>query len=488
MKDAAIGSAASGEARQNGRSESVEDALRDSERRLRLAMAAASAGAWSWNPITNESTWDDRYHEMYDLAAADPRTFDTWFARVHPQDRRRVMARIEEVLRTPGDDDWNVEFRAISPTRGVLWMQGLGGVERDADGRVVSLSGINLDVTERKRAEERIRESEEQLRVFFDSAPAAVAMLDPDMRYLAVSRRWLRDYGLTGDVIGRSHYDVFPEIPERWKEVHRRCLAGAAEASEEDRFERADGSVQWLKWQIYPWRNAAGEIGGIIMLTEDITEVRAWMERQELMIQELQHRTRNLIGVVEAIARQTMATTGSVDAFLSEFTTRLAGLSRVQGLLSRAGSEPVTIGALIRMEIAAIDPDGNCRRAHVEGPDVRVRKRSVQTLALAIHELATNAQKYGALASAHGRLSVCWRVEPDDDGGRRRVALEWLETGIESRLDAAAPQRCGYGRTLIEHGLPYALSARTSFELGDDSFRCTIRMPLEDEDSAEAGQ
>ncbi len=117
---------------------------------------------------------------------------------------------------------------------------------------------------------------------------------------------------------------------------------------------------------------------------------------------------------------------------------------------------------------------------------MRLRKRSVQTLALAIHELATNAQKYGALATDSGRLSVTWRIEPAA-AGRACLALEWLESGIEQGLDRADPQRCGYGRTLIERALPYSLSAQTTFEVGDRVFRCTIKLPLDSGDTGEAG-
>lgn len=466
-------------------SESVGKALSESERLLRLAMEASSAGAWSWNARTNESTWDDRYHAMYDFADDEPRSYEAWVERIHPEDRPRVMARLKHLLGTPGDDEWNVEFRAVSPRRGILWMHGLGRAVRAADGQVLSLTGINIDITARKRNEEKIRESEEQLRIFFESAPAAVAMFDRDMKYLAVSRRWMEDYGLVEDVIGRSHYDVFPEIPERWKEIHRRCLAGAVEVSEEDKFERADGSIQWLKWQIHPWRTATGEVAGIIMMSEDITEIRAGLERQELLIAELQHRTRNLISVVEAIARQTMASTDSVEGFMSEFTTRLAGLSRVQGLLSLSDREPITIGRLVHMELEALGARASWPRTTIDGPEVRLRKRSVQTLALCIHELTTNAQKYGALASDRGRLSVQWEIDRSA-ASRPCLALEWVETGIKDRLDRASSQRCGYGRTLIEQGLPYALSAKTVFELGEDTFHCAIRVPL-DEISGDAG-
>ena len=128
------------------------------------------------------------------------------------------------------------------------------------------------DVTDRKRAVEALAESEGRTRLFAEHAPAAVAMFDREMCYLVHSAKWLKDYGLTGrTIIGRSHYEVFPEIGEHWKAIHRRCLAGATEINEADPFDRADGSRQWLSWRVQPWRHATGETGGIVMFTEDIT-------------------------------------------------------------------------------------------------------------------------------------------------------------------------------------------------------------------------
>jgi PAS domain S-box-containing protein len=116
-------------------------------------------------------------------------------------------------------------------------------------------------------------DSEQRLRVLVEHAPAAIAMLDADMKYLLVSQRWLTDYHLNeSSVIGRSHYEIFPDVPERWREIYQRCLKGAVESSESDPFPRTDGSLDWVRWEIHPWRNNHGDIGGIFIFSEVITE------------------------------------------------------------------------------------------------------------------------------------------------------------------------------------------------------------------------
>jgi PAS domain S-box-containing protein len=146
---------------------------------------------------------------------------------------------------------------------------------RHADGSVHQVLGTLYDITARKEIEQSLANSRALLQSFVEHTPAAVAMLDKELRYIAVSKRWLQDYGLGDrDLSGQHHYDVFPEIrrmPE-WQRLHQRVLAGAVEQRDEDPFVRADGHADWLRWEMRPWRDEKGAIGGLIMFTEVITE------------------------------------------------------------------------------------------------------------------------------------------------------------------------------------------------------------------------
>ena len=128
------------------------------------------------------------------------------------------------------------------------------------------------NITDRKHAEVAMKSGEELLRQFIRHTPAAIAMMDTGMRYMQTSERWLKDYQLEGqEIIGRSHYEVFPEVPQRWKDIHTRVLAGAVESCDEDPFPRASGGTDWLQWEARPWRRPDGVIGGLVFYTQVIT-------------------------------------------------------------------------------------------------------------------------------------------------------------------------------------------------------------------------
>jgi PAS domain S-box-containing protein len=144
---------------------------------------------------------------------------------------------------------------------------------RDKDGQITGILAVIEDITDRKEAVEKLRMSEQKLKLFVEFAPAAIAMFDTEMRYIAVSRRYIQDFRLgTTDIIGRSHYEIFPEITDEIKAIHQRCLKGATEKSDESCFTRADGTMDWLRWEVLPWHEKEDKVGGILLFTELITQ------------------------------------------------------------------------------------------------------------------------------------------------------------------------------------------------------------------------
>lgn len=333
------------------------------------------------------------------------------------------------------------------------------------------------EAAERAQAETELRTSEARQRALVEGIPQLVWRAGDGGAWSWASPQWCRYTGQTeAESRGFGWLDaVHPEDRDR----ARNAWSGAAAAevlAVDYRIRHApEGRYRWFQSRALPLREGS-DIVEWLGTSTDIDDLRQLQEQQGVMVAELQHRTRNLITVVRSLAEQTMARSDSMPMFRARFYDRLAVLSRVQGLLSRSTIEPITLHALIATELDALGAWEASDRIYLDGPSVRLRKATVQTFALALHELATNARKYGALSGDTGRLSVTWRTYTEDD--RMRLALHWSETEIERPREEGAAQRRGYGRELIEKALPYALDARTRYELSETALHCSIDLPL----------
>ncbi|TNC47698.1 PAS domain S-box protein [Rubellimicrobium rubrum] len=343
----------------------------------------------------------------------------------------------------------------------------------DAQGEPRGFLKIGQDVTERREADER-------LRTLMQNIPQLIWRARDTGDWIWASPQWLDFTGQSQEQSrGQGWLDVVhPDDRARarvaWFEAREH---GGLDV--EFRVRRAkDGAWLWHQTRAHPMLDSGNGHVEWLGTTNEVHVLKELQERQAVMVNELQHRTRNLIGVVSSIATQIMAHTGPTDAFREEFHQRLAALSRVQDLLSRAEQEPVTLRALLQLELDAMGAtkgDG----IRLDGPTVRIRPTIVQILALVLHELTTNARKYGALSDGGGRLGVEWQVRQDKGG--RWLLIEWREEDLLPSAQGASTirQGGGYGRRLIERALPFTLDAQTTYVVEPTEIRCTIDLPLD---------
>jgi PAS domain S-box-containing protein len=252
----------------------AERGLCASEERLRLAQDAAGLGHWDFDFARDTLIWSQQARKLIGVGPAEPASLALLLSRVHAEDRRNVEHQIARSYSPDSDHVRRVEFRVVTENGDLRWLEEQGRVEMDAAGKPIRALGVIRDITERKQTEARLAEREAQLALFVEHAPAAIAMFDTDMVCVAASRRFLSDHRVPENVkvIGVSLYEAFPEIPPRWREVHRRVLAGEELAADEDPFLRPDGRTDWCRWSMKPWRIPNGRIGGALLFSEVITE------------------------------------------------------------------------------------------------------------------------------------------------------------------------------------------------------------------------
>jgi two-component system CheB/CheR fusion protein len=330
------------------------------------------------------------------------------------------------------------------------------------------LQTVNSELAHRVN---ELAKTNSDLKNLLESTQIATVFLDSELRVRNFTPAATEVFHLLDTDVGQPIHHVVPTVayPELQRDVHQ-VLDTLGRIERE--VEQPETGSRYLA-RVLPYRGLDNAIAGVVLTFLDITATARAEERQRLLLSELQHRVRNILSIVRSLAARTAETSASVDEYASHLDGRLATLARTQNIFARTGDVIVDLEEMVRDELVSLGaPDGE--QVDVGGPEVRLRQSAAETFALALHELATNAVKYGALAGPKGRVAVHWRVL--DTSAGPRLLLEWRETGVAA-LDMR-PTRSGFGRELIERGLPFELGAATSLSFEPGGVRALIEIPL----------
>jgi PAS domain S-box-containing protein len=292
---------------------------------------------------------------------------------------------------------------------------------------------------------------------------------DRDLRYTSISNTMLGRS--VEEIIGRTDAEILTlESSAAIVAAKREVLSSGEAKRAEVPLEDAPG-MRWHDLHIEPLRNEAGDVVGLTCASVDVTERKEGEAHLRLLLRELTHRSKNLLAVIQAMARQTARHAGSVDSFLTQFGARLQALAASHDLLIRESWYGASLGELIRSQLGGY-LDASVKQVSIEGPAIALKPEAAQNLGLALHELAVNAAKFGALSVPDGRVSITWsqRDHRDDNS----VELNWQERlgpKVKTR------RRKGFGSMVIERNLVRALDAEVNLEFDPSGLRCHIVIP-----------
>lgn len=262
---------------------------------------------------------------------------------------------------------------------------------------------------------------------------------------------------------------IHPEDWPKLDEVLVQLVAGGEAHHVEFRIRRPDGKIRWCIGSAASTSseiNGATHISGVVL---DISERKADEDRQTLLAREVDHRAKNALALVQALVRLTRAS--SMEEFVEAVEGRILALSRVHSILSQSRWEGADLASLLRDELAPFDL-GQTSRIAIEGPDVLLDSSTAQTLALALHELATNTAKYGALSVATGRLNVAWHRDGHE------LVIRWREEGGPK---VSPPERRGFGTSAIISGVEQQQGGKVTFDWKAEGLDCVLRLPFKDD-------
>ncbi|OAN58799.1 sensor histidine kinase [Sphingomonas sp. TDK1] len=337
----------------------------------------------------------------------------------------------------------------------------------DESGTPAGVIAIVVETTQKVIAQRQLRESEGRLRAFVEATSDAIYRMSPDWSellhmdggtFLAHADTALADW--------RNIY-LHPEDRDRVQAAIDDAVATQAPLALEHRVHQADGSIGWVASRAVPLTDEAGRLVEWFGAASDITEQRRTNEHLRLVINELNHRVKNTLAMVQAIAVRTFRAAPDLAVAQEQFAARLVALAQANDLLTGERWAGASLCEAIEQAVRPHQHDP--ARCTLSGADVRVSPKTALALALAMHELSTNAVKYGAWANEQGRVEIVWRIDQE------QLRLEWRE---RNGPPVIAPARPGFGSRLIERGLAGELGGKVTLYFEPEGLRCTVAAPL----------
>jgi PAS domain S-box-containing protein len=452
----------------------LDQALRQSKTRFRAFIDASTDAIFQMNADWTEMR--QLHGRGFVVDAARPRR--NWADDYIPADeQKRVLESVRESIRT--GKTFELEHRIRRRDGSVGWALSRAVAVRDENGEVVEWLGTTSDITARRRAIDDLArvtaEAHAQKRLYesiISSTPDLVYAFDRNYRFIFANRALLEMWGRTlEDSLGKGLIELGYEP---WHaEMHEREIDQVAATRMPIRGEVGFPHAT-LGWRIYdyiftPVFNEAGEVESIAGTTRDITEIKRAEEHLKLLVNELNHRVKNTLATVQSIAFQTFRGHAAEAGARTAFEARLMALSEAHTVLTRANWQSANLDEIAAGALAPFRNDaGEAGRITVEGARVQLRPQTTLALSMALHELASNATKYGALSGPDGHVRLRWTCE----GGRLQIT--WLEAGGPP---VTAPKRRGFGSRLIE-GMARELNGTVRLDYQPSGLVCTIDFPI----------
>ena len=442
-----------------------EAALAESEARFREVANAAPVLIWVAD-TRNKGVWYNKAWLDFTGRSMDQELGDGWLDGVHPED----LARCAEICGGSFDrrEPFRLDFR-LRRADGEWRIIDDTGVPRFAeDGKFLGFIGSCVDVTEARRSEAALRASEEKYRRIFEQTSDLIFTTDLDQVITACNPAGAAAVGVARDgAIGRNISDfVAPEDLELTRQMLQRKLEQGGTTRYELRVRGAGGD--WRCWEINSGLtfDEMGSPVGLHVVGRDITERKRLERHQQILVAELNHRVKNTLAIVQSLAHQTFRNDASPEATIVAFEGRLKALAVAHNLLSVQNWEAASIGDVIRSALAPFCPGDRCEAV---GPEVKLPPETAVSLTLAIHELATNASKYGALANESGSVAITWNVA---DG---RFELLWRERGGPP---VVAPKKPGFGTNMIRRTLAAEFNGVVQLNFAEAGLECRVAGPV----------